>query len=295
MSQNEKKQNVSAMINKIDLFFSSPSNSDFHFEKIKTHLAARLDLDLSHYKDNHLHRRIYYRIHQLPIKTYQDYYNYLCNHPNELKLFKNDLTIHVTSFFRDVGPFRILENTILPQIFKEKQFSEDKTVRILSAPCSSGEEPYSIAIIADHLKKNKGYSNLIKIYALDLDEKILEIARKGTYNSHQMTNISPSSIERNFDKISVDIFQVKPHIQKYVEFHNHDLLKPINFTKLDLVVCRNFLIYITKQKQIEVMKNFLPAMNPHGYLILGKTEGFNLLNTNMFKNVNVREHIYQLV
>jgi chemotaxis methyl-accepting protein methylase len=281
--------------NNTDFFYSLPSNSDYQFKKIKTLLADRIDLDLSHYKDNHLHRRISYRIHQLPVKTYQEYYNYLCNHPNELQEFKEDLTIHVTSFFRDVDPFRYLESTLLPQIIQEKKFTEDRTIRILSAPCSSGEEPYSIAIIADYLKKRKDYTNLIKIYALDIEEKILDIARKGIYNVQQMANISSASIERNFDKITADTFHVKSHIRNYVEFLNHDLLKPINLTKLDLVVCRNFLIYITQQKQLEVMKNIIPAMNPHGFLILGKTEGYHFLDTNMFRNTNIREHIYQLI
>ena len=279
---------------RMDHFYSCPENSDEYYKKIRGYVTRRLDIELSHYRDKYLHRRIYFRIQRLDVRNYKDYFAFLVNNPVELEEFRKAITIHVTTFFRDVEPFRILEKEVIPNIMKLKRGKQDRTIRILSAPCSTGQEPYSLAIIAHHLKIKKYLKYPVKIYATDLEKDVLDIARRGVYDKLTMKNISPSSIQRNFNYLGNDTYLVKNRIKQYVEFFEHDLLKPLDLPKIDLVVCRNFLIYISKDMQSKVLYNIIPSMSPQGYLMLGKTEGFPLLHTGKFSPINIREHIYQL-
>jgi chemotaxis protein methyltransferase CheR len=278
---------------RMDQFYSYPENSDEYYKKIQGYVSRRLDIELSHYRDKYLHRRIYFRIQRLDVTNYRDYFNFLVNNPVELEEFKKAITIHVTTFFRDVEPFKLLEKEIIPNIAKLKRGKQDRTIRILSAPCSTGQEPYSLAIIAHYLKMKKYLKYPVKIYATDLEKDVLNIGRIGIYDELTMKNISPSSIQRNFNYLGNDTYQVKNRIKQYVEFFEHDLLKPLDLPKIDLVVCRNFLIYISKSMQSKVLYNIIPSMSPQGYLMLGKTEGFPLLHTGKFSPINIREHIYQ--
>ncbi len=256
-----------------------------------------MDIDLSHYREKYLNRRLYYRILRLEgVKTYKQYLNYIKNNPKEPKIFKEEMTIHVTHFFRDESPFRYLEKNILPKIgeLKETMGKEEETIHILSAPCSTGEEPYSLAIIVDFLRKKEILRNPVKIYAYDLDPTVINIAKKGVYKVQSLEKISKISKLRNFHKINSEFWRVRKHLKKYIEFGIHDLLTPLHGAKLDLVVCRNFLIYIDKKNQRKVIHNLVRNLKDDGFLMLGKTEGFPLLDSDRFEPVNNREHIYKV-
>jgi chemotaxis protein methyltransferase CheR len=280
--------------NRMGEFYEKPENSEKFYTKIKEFIINKENLDLSQYRDNYIQRRIYYRILRLECKSFKDYYEFLLADPKESARFIESFTIHVTQFFRDETPFRYLERELLPRIAEQKQHGSDKTIRILSAPCSTGEEPYSFAIIADYMKTHSNLTNPIDIQACDVDPKVIEYAQQGIYPSDTMKTISPASIQRNFKQIGADLYEIKPHLKNYVTFFTHDLLKPLNLHNFDIIACRNFLIYISKQNQQQVIKNLVKSLNPDGYLMLGKTEGFPLLNIGMFQPDNLKEHIYQL-
>lgn len=276
-------------------FYSQDDNSDYYFEKIKVYISSHANLDLKFYRDKYIHRRIYYRLQRLNLKTYKLYLNYLVSNQSEPQIFKKFFTIHVTEFFRDEKPFRYLENILLQKISKSKKIT-DRTIRILSAPCSTGEEPYSVSIIYEFLKKKGKISNPIEIYACDIDDVVVDFAKMGIYPGLSLKNISIQSIQRNFVKNDENRYSIAPSVKQNVNFFIHDLLKPLpNELKFDLIICRNFMIYISKKHQRIVIDNLLKNMNPHGYFMLGKTEGFPLLNTKHFQVENVKEHIYQYI
>jgi chemotaxis methyl-accepting protein methylase len=289
-------EDVFKVTERMKSFYHHEENSNEYYEKIRKILANELDLDLTHYRDKYLHRRLYYRLLKLNIPSYRDYLQYIQNHSEEPKLFKQELTIHVTHFFRDESPFRYLEKTIFPILAKIKEDLSDKMINILCAPCSSGEEAYSLAIIANFLREKKIINNPVHIYACDLEPNIIETAEIGIYSEESMKNISEISKKQNFTKIGENMWKIQPFLKKYISFFVQDLLKPIYMAdiKFDLICCRNFLIYIDKNKQRKVIENLIDVIEPHGYLMLGKTEGFPLLSINKFVPVDIREHIYKI-
>jgi chemotaxis methyl-accepting protein methylase len=283
---------------RLENFYALKSNSENNFQQLVDYISKELDLDLSNYRDKYLNRRLYYRIIRVEeVSTYKEYLHYLKTNPEEVHEFKKSLTIHVTHFFRDEKPFRYFEKSILPQLnkIKHEKGEDDTPIRILSAPCSTGEEPYSFAIIADFLKKKNIIDCDVQIDAYDIEPEAIKIARLGVYPVNTLEEVSRACVLRNFRKKVGDFLEIKPCIKKYVNFDIHNLLKPIPGRKeYDLVACRNFLIYINKPKQKRVIDNLTKNLSPHGYLMLGKTEGFPLLNTKKFEPINIREHFYQL-
>jgi chemotaxis methyl-accepting protein methylase len=291
--RNHQEMQYSEIKQKLQAFYSLDENNDKIIHKIKSYISSQAGIDLSHYRHKYLNRRFYFRIQKLNLKSYEKYYEYILENPKESSEFIESFTIHVTEFFRDIAPFRYIEKTLLPQISRSKIRGEDKTIRILVAPCSTGEEAYSFAIIAHHLKQKRVINNPIKIFGYDIDSKVIKHALTGVYDTLTMKNISEQSIQRNFIRLQENRYKIKPVIKNYVSFRIADLLKPFNAVKFDLISCRNFLIYISKKRQKAVVQNLVKNLQPYGYLILGKTEGFPLLSTKMFLPENIREHIYK--
>ena len=276
---------------KFQEFYSNPENSDKYFDSLKAFLTRKAGLNISYYRDNYLHRRIYYRLMKLNIRSYKQYLQYLSYNPKEALKFKESFTIHVTKFFRDTKPFRYLEKNILPKIGREK--GDTGKLRILCAPCSTGEEAYSLGIICEFLQKRHKLRCEYEILACDLERKVVDFASDGVYPRASLKNISKESVRRNFILEDDIHFRIKDEIRGKIKFFVHDLLKPIPLNHYDLVTCRNFLIYISKKHQSIVIRNIMDVMDPGGYLLLGKTEGFPLLTEKQFDVITSREHIYR--
>ncbi|MHA1729000.1 MAG: CheR family methyltransferase [Promethearchaeota archaeon] len=278
-------------------FYSLPENSAEYFEKIKRYITSQLKMDLSNYRDKYLNRRLFTRIGKLKeVNSYKEYLDYLLKNPKqESDHFKVMISIHVTEFFRDNKPFRYIEKILLPRIAKGKT-SKNKKIRILSAPCSSGEEPYSFAIIVDFLKENKTISNPVEIIGTDLQPEIIQRAKLGIYKIKSLEKISPQSVKKNFTQIEDELMEIKPRIKKYCTFHTDNLLSMTKYKqKFDLIACRNFLIYISKEKQHRVIRQLIENLVPNGYIMFGKSEGMPLLNDKIkvLRGENISEHIYQ--
>ncbi len=283
---------------KMNKFYENPLNGEKFYNMIIDMISKEAKIDLSLYRTNFLHRRIYYRIMKLNLATYSQYIEFLQRDKAEVQKFVESFTIHVTEFFRDVAPFTYLEQVLIPKIIEEKKFnSESKnTLTILSAPCSTGEEPYSIAIILDQLKKKKliPESMNIQLYASDIDQGVLDFAQQGIYSKETLKRVPQEILDRYFRTIDEKHYQIKPLVKQHITWIQHDLLKPIPIKNIDLVVCRNFLIYISKDSQNIVIDNLVKSMTPTAYLMLGKTEGFPLISTKAFIPENIKEHIYRI-
>lgn len=242
-----------------------------------------------HYKQNTIVRRIEKRILVNNIDSPEAYYEYLKDNLQETNLLLKDLLIGVTSFFRDPEAFTWIRDKVIPEIFKNKQAEE--SVRIWSAGCSSGEEAYSLAIlIADYLRQSKR-SYTVQIFATDVDKDAIERARTGIYPQNIAADI-PSEYLRAYFKQNDDTFQVVPQIREMLVFASHDILSDPPFFKLDLIVCRNLLIYLTAEVQRKLLPIFFYSLRPGGHLFLGSSESIGSYSE-MFQCLEKKWKIYK--
>ncbi len=282
---------------KRERFYTHPENSEKFFDQILCFLKQSLNLNVQCYRDSYIRRRVEALMSRLSIETYKQFQQWLYSPLFDKDVFIKSLTINVTEFFRDIGPFRYLESQILPKLLEMKLSRGESTLRIWSAGCASGEEPYSLAILLDWVLSRKYLKEKItaKIIATDLNEHPIEFGRKGCYAMSQLRNISEESVRRNFDHLFGDKYAIKSHLKHYVDFQQHDLLSGQRIGKFDLIICRNVLIYVKKEDQITILKQFWDSLNVPGYLILGKTESFPLFYNELFHYDNLSEHVYEKV
>ena len=198
------------------------------------------------------------------IKDYDEFVNLLKNDISCRTAYLNHLTINTSEFFRNPENFEYLRENILPDL-KEKH----QKVRLWSAPCSNGSEPYTLAIILNEL----GYdSSQFEIKASDIDSNILDTAREGIYNKNSLKNVPDDIISRYFEKLPDDKYKIKRNISKDISFEKKDLIKESYDKNWNLILCRNFFIYLTKEVKGKLIQKFVEALKPDGYLFLGNTE-----------------------
>lgn len=278
------------------LFKKNPENSIQYFEKLKDLITFEGNLDLSNYRIKYLERRFLHRLSSLNIESYKKYIDFAKDNPKEIIEMKDSLTIHTTEWFRDKTPFELLGKDILPRILKLKKLAADKTFRIFSAPCSSGQEPYTLAMILDNIRRDLGISTPIEIYGCDVEPKIVEKAKDGKYFTQYMKGIPTEFVDRYFTPLPDDWYEIKPSIKRMVKFFVQNLFKPLPswIKSMDVILCRNLLIYIDRDHQLQVIQNLSKILRKNGYLMLGKTESLLILNTKTdFVAENAREHLYQ--
>ncbi|OLS16177.1 MAG: chemotaxis protein CheR [Promethearchaeota archaeon CR_4] len=279
---------------KREKFYAHPDNSEKYFDQILTFLQRTIKLNVQCYRDSYVRRRVEAIMSRLSLETYKQFQQWLYSPLFDKNVFIKGLTINVTEFFRDIGPFRYLEMKILPELLDTKLRQGEETLRIWSAGCATGEEPYSLAIILDWILQRKNLKARIaaKIIATDLDPIPINVGIKGCYSLQQLKNISQESLRRNFDHLFGDKYAIKPHLKEYVDFQQHDILSGQKNGVYDIIICRNVLIYVNKDDQITILKLFWESLNVPGYLILGKTESFPLFYNELFRYDNLNEHIY---
>ncbi len=240
-------------------------------DKIIILLREQTGHDFSMYKKNTLLRRIERRkgVHQ--IDKIQSYVRFLQENPKEVEILFNELLIGVTSFFRDAAVWEKLKNDVFPAIFQE--LPDRYALRAWVPGCSTGEEAYSLAIVFQEAleknKKNKRFS--LQIFATDIDHDAIETARKGLYSTNIAVDVSPDRINRFFS-VESEGFRVKTSIREMVLFATQSVIRDPPFTRLDLVTCRNLLIYMEAEIQKKMIALFNYCLNPGGILLLGTAE-----------------------
>lgn len=232
-------------------------------------LAEREEIDFSHYKFSTLSRRINHRCALVGFRNLQDYIRFLNDATEEQKLLRQHLLIGATCFFRDAGAWEFLEYNVFPQLIQKLQ--PQQQLRIWVSACATGEEAYSMAILIDEAIKIANKPVQVKIFATDLDTNALEIAAQGIYPETIANDISPERLERYFNH-NADHFQVKRSLREMVIIAPHDLTKNAGFSKMNLVSCRNVLIYMQPQLQQRVLRLLHFALAPQGILLLGSSE-----------------------
>ncbi len=228
----------------------------------ETWIFNKFKIDLSAYKPVQLHRRIGSLMNRVGAGSYQEYTRLLEKDEGQRQKFLDYITINVTEFFRNPELFSELKEKINEKLLKEK-----RSLRIWSAACSSGAEPYSISILLQELSS----INYHEIIATDIDNTILNKARRGEYTLDELKNISSDTIKKYFYQEG-DKYFVSPKIKNSINFRQHDLILDDFFRDLDLIVCRNVVIYFNSNVKNDIYKKFYRALRPGGLLFVGATE-----------------------
>jgi two-component system, chemotaxis family, CheB/CheR fusion protein len=259
-----------------------------HLGKICDILRNRTGHDFSGYKQSTIIRRIQRRMHVLQVSDGESFLTRLEAEPREIDLLFQDLLIGVTEFFRDREAFEALERDIIPKLFKGKGAGED--VRAWVPGCASGEEAYSIAMLLCE-QAPEGQRLQIQIFASDIDERSLDVARTGRYPASIEKQISPERLKRFFVREDGS-FRVIGELREMCLFSKHDLLRDPPFSRIDLISCRNLLIYIDADLQKRIIPLFHYALRDEGYLFLGASENVTR-HAALFEDIDRKHRIFR--
>ncbi|MEO6869020.1 MAG: chemotaxis protein CheB, partial [Ginsengibacter sp.] len=245
------------------------------FRRVLAMIRMRLGVDFNFYKQSTIRRRIIRRIAILKLNTIEDYQKHLKKDATELDLLFQDLLIQVTSFFRDPEAYDVLCNKILPEIIKIK--SNDNVLRIWVPGCASGQEAYSIAICLNDFLSNYPIPVKVKIFGTDISEKAIAKARNGVYSKAEIEGVSDSRLKEFFNKTDGH-YQLTKQIRDMCIFAVHNFLKDPPFAKMNLISCRNVLIYLEPFLQKKSFTLFHYALMEKGFLLLGKSESVGIMS-----------------
>ncbi|KAF3997761.1 SAM-dependent methyltransferase [Glaciimonas immobilis] len=269
-----------------------PKSSADSVSKILQLLKSGAGHDFSLYKSNTICRRIERRMATHNIPDMEIYTRYLGENPKEVQILFKELLINVTRFFRDPETFIILKRDILSALVNDKA-AEMTVLRVWVAGCATGEEAYSIAIILRELMEESGRECRVQIYSTDLDDEAIAVARVGFYVAGISEDISPKRLQRFFISDGTG-YRIKKEIREMVVFAVHNILKDPPFTKLDLLSCRNVMIYLEPELQNRLIPSFHYALRPGGTLLLSPSEGIGL-HTELFVPINRKWKLYKSV
>jgi two-component system CheB/CheR fusion protein len=255
-------------------------------------LRARTKFDFRAYRKRMLLRRVLRRMGLNHLERLADYLALLREQPDELAQLGRDLLISVTSFFRDPEMFQVLETQVLPELIESRDAGAP--VRVWVPGCATGEEAYSIAMLLIERIAAAGKACPIHIFATDVDEGALEVARRGIYPDALVAELSRQQLERFFTRADAHHWQVSKQLRETVLFAPQNILSDAPFSKLDLVSCRNLLIYLEPEVQQKLLQLFHFSLNEGGYLILGPSESIGR-QTELFLPVSKKWRIFHRV
>ena len=257
--------------------------SDEEFDLFRTVIYKECGISFSDTNRSILDSRLNDRLRETGIPTVRDYYNKIIAHDEEMKVMLDTITTNLTRFFRNQSHFDTLSNYIIPELVNYKKSRGETNINVWSAGCSTGEEPYSIAML---LKDILPSSFTFKIIASDLSLKSLMIGQSGFYVKSRVTGIPDNYLKRFFDETN-DGYQAKKELMSTVQFDYHNLKHDSGLRNLDIIFCRNVLIYFDEAAQLEVVNRFWDALASKSYLFIGHSESlfgmktkFQFLKTN---------------
>lgn len=250
------------------------NNEKHYFDKLLDIIYKRLAINCRQYNEAYIKRRLNARItaNDLEANNYSAYIDILEKKTEELRTLFDALTINVTKFFRDKKLWNYLKSVVFPQVISEKKTGFDNVITVWSCGCSSGEEPYSIAILLSELVGNNRF--MIRVTASDIDELSLEKARNAVYSTESLTEIPKEYVDKYFLKIeNKDLYKVTDRIKTLVFFKRQDLFTAESSnTKYDIIFCRNVIIYFTAEAKERLVNMFYKSLNDNGWLVIGESE-----------------------
>ncbi|MFX0094576.1 MAG: CheR family methyltransferase [Candidatus Hodarchaeota archaeon] len=244
------------------------------------------------YESNYFVRRLHVRMRKNNCETYEQYNLLLMRNPNEIEQLKKDLSINVTSFFRDKETFDVFKEILIKYVFNPTH--KRRVIRIWSAGCATGAEPYSIAMLVDQLLKRKTTPYHVKVLASDFNEDLLSIARRGIYTKPQIKDLPPNFASEYLEPLAGGKFRITYHIKRFVDFFYFDLTSnELPVKNLDVIFCRNVLIYFSKTATQQILGRFYSVLTSGGILVIGQTEALQPSFRDYFTRLNPRHRIYQ--
>ena len=265
--------------------------TDDSFESLLEYLKRNRGFDFTGYKRSTIMRRVQRRMQQLNIGDFTSYVDYLEVDPEEFVPLFNTILINVTGFFRDMETWEFIAAEIVPKVLASKQ--ENEPIRVWSAGCSSGEEAFTLAMLFGEAMGMDEFRNRVKIYATDVDEEALQFARQASYSDAQVEKIPAAYLERYFeDSGGRHLFH--KDMRRAVIFGRHDLIQDAPISRVDLLMCRNTLMYFNAETQSRVISRFHFALRPGAFLVLGRAEML-LSHGNAFTSVALKHRIFTVV
>lgn len=263
-----------------------------HLNQVLALVRARTKFDFRCYRKRMLTRRIERRMSLSHFHQFADYLAFLREHPDEVKQLFRDLLISVTNFFRDAQAFQALETEVIVPLVRAK--SDNAPLRIWSAGCATGEEAYSLGMVVLEQLAAAQKSCPVQIFATDVDEDALEVARRGIYPESIVTDVSPERLGRFFTRVGDASYQVSKQLREIVVFARQNLITDAPFSKLDLIVCRNLLIYLEPDIQKKVLALLHFSLNEGGFLFLGPAETIGR-HIDLFEPVSKKWRIFRRI
>ena len=268
-----------------------PTRKDKAFQELLDFIKQSRGFDFTAYKPSSLMRRIQKRMGMLGIESYADYLVHLEVHPDEFSQLFNTILINVTGFFRDPAAWQYIAEEAIPSIISQKE--PEEPIRIWSTGCATGEEAYSAAILLSEALGEDQYRERVKIYATDVDEDALNKARFATYTEKSVEGVPEEMLSKYFDQVGGN-YTIDKELRRAVIFGRNDLIQDAPISRVDLLICRNTLMYFNAEAQSRILARFHFALRNYGYLFLGKAETL-LTHGDLFRPADLMLRIFNKV
>jgi two-component system CheB/CheR fusion protein len=267
---------------------ASQSPSDATLEVLLDHLKRTRGFDFTGYKRTSLERRIHKRMEEVEVADYTDYLDYLEVHQDEFPALFDTILINVTGFFRDPQAWDYYTREVIPRL--QDTLGPDDPIRVWCAGCASGEETYTMAMVLAEALGVEAYLDRVKIYATEVDEDALSTARQASYAAKDVEPIPAPLLERYFEQTD-QRFTFRKDLRRTVIFGRNDLTQDAPISRIDLLTCRNTLMYFNAETQARILGRFHFALNPWGYLFLGKSEML-ITHSDLFRAVSLKRRVF---
>ncbi len=268
-----------------------PPAMDSAFEALLIYLRQSHNFDFTAYKRPSLMRRVQHRMQMIKIGSYSDYDEYIKANPQEFNCLFSTIEINVTSFFRDINAWKYIAGSIIPRIIASKAANEQ--IRVWNAGCASGEETYTLAILLAEALGVEQFCARVKIYSTDIDQEALSQARLGNYFSREIVGISPTFLQKYFEQVD-ERYIFNQDLRRSLVFARHNIIEDAPMSKIDLLVCRNVLIYLDSESQTKALARFHFSLRNNGFLFLGTSEMLPA-HTNFFTSINLQQRVFTKV
>lgn len=262
------------------------------FHRLAEQLRRKRGLNLFGYKERYARRRLAVRLRARKCRTLENYLALLSREPEEWDQLSAALSINVSSFYRNPETFELIRTRLMPELIQWRKRQSEPRLRLWSAGCAEGEEAYSLAIMLREYFPGALATMSVSILGTDIDEDSLARAAAGVYPESRLAELPPALAEKYFTRRGQE-WVLRRRLKGLVRFHRHDLLADPAPADLDLVVCRNVLIYLSREEQERILDRFAEGLRPGGYLVLGKTETLLGRRRRDFTPLFPQERIYQ--
>lgn len=281
------------MPNSLPINVTMPLLEVDELENLLQYLKQILQIDLTGYKRSSVLRRTLVRMQRVGAEHYHDYFNRLQQQPDEATHLLDTILINFTSFFRDRPVWEYLESQVIPQILANK--APSKPIRVWSAGCASGEETYSLAMLLIEALGIEQFHQRVWLYGTDIDADAISQARKGYYPDYKIEAIPKAWQEKYFQRKD-NGYCWRQDRHGSLSFHVHNLIQPSLLPQIDLLVCRNLLMYFTNETQLQTLVSFYSSLEDNGFLLLGKAENLVMRpQRSLFTPLQQRERVFKKV